>query len=452
MATRETSQTERQPFHLQGNYAPVDQEVTATDLPVRGVIPAEMSGRFFRNGPNPKSGTSGHWFLGDGMIHGVRLRQGRAEWYRNRWVQTRALLEPDAQLIGPDGTVDRTVGVSNTHVVGHAGKILALVESSFPCEMSPELDTVGVYDFGGRLDTAMTAHPKICPVTGEMHFFGYGFFEPYLTYHRASASGELVQSEVIEVSGPTMIHDFAITDRHVLFMDLPIVFDLELAMQGTMPYRWDDDYGARVGVMPRSTGERVSTNADVQWFEVDPCYVFHPMNAFVDEEGRVVMDSAHYERLWAGSSSDFDARSTLHRWTFDLGAGRVAEETLDDKPVEFPRIAEHLNGLPNQYGYGAGGLDGTAIVKYDLQAGTNESHDFGPAGIPAEPIFVAAEGAESEDHGWVMTFVYDKARDSSDLVLLDGRELTAEPVAVIELPQRVPFGFHGSWIDDASLG
>ena len=183
------------PFHLRGNYAPVTAEVTAFDLPVEGQLPVELSGRYLRNGPTPKSGRSPHWFAGDGMIHGIELRDGKAQWYRNRWVQTRALSEPGARRIGDDGSVDRTIGVNNTHVIGHAGKILALVESSFPYELTPELETVGVYDYDGRLDSAMTAHPKLCPVTGELHFFGYGFFEPYLTYHRVSAAGELVQSK-----------------------------------------------------------------------------------------------------------------------------------------------------------------------------------------------------------------------------------------------------------------
>ena len=215
-------------FHLQGNYAPVDTEITDTALSVTGSIPDSLSGLYLRNGPNPKSGTSPHWFAGAGMLHGVRLEGGRADWYRNRWVQTRQLNEPGQSMIGDDGSVDRTIGANNTHVIRHADKILALVESSFPYEVSPELESLGVWDFDGKLDSAMTAHPKICPITGEMHFFGYGFFEPYLTYHRVDATGQLVQSEAIDVPGPTMIHDFSITETQVIFMDLPVVFDLDL--------------------------------------------------------------------------------------------------------------------------------------------------------------------------------------------------------------------------------
>jgi carotenoid cleavage dioxygenase-like enzyme len=221
MATSESAP--ELPFHLQGNYAPVEQEVTAFDLPVEGAVPPEIRGLFVRNGPNPKSGTSPHWFLGDGMLHGVRLEGGAARWYRNRWVRTK-VLDEDRSFIEEDGSIDRSVALANTHVIGHAGRILALVETSFPTEVSGELETLGIHDYEGRLTTAMTAHPKRCPETGELLFFGYSFAAPFLTYHRVDAAGRLVQSEDIEVPGPTMIHDFAITRRHAIFMDLPVVF------------------------------------------------------------------------------------------------------------------------------------------------------------------------------------------------------------------------------------
>jgi carotenoid cleavage dioxygenase len=155
------------PFHLQGNYAPVREELTEFDLRVEGAIPPGLRGLYVRNGPNPRSGTSPHWFFGDGMVHGVRIENGKAAWYRNRWVRTRPFEDENAELIGPDGTVDHNVAVANTNIIGHAGRIFALVESSFPTELTGELDTLGICDFEGRLDTAMTAHPKLCPVTGE---------------------------------------------------------------------------------------------------------------------------------------------------------------------------------------------------------------------------------------------------------------------------------------------
>ena len=434
------------PFHLRGNFAPVDREVTATDLPVEGAIPPELRGLYLRNGPNPRSGTSAHWFLGDGMIHGIRIEDGKAAWYRNHWVRTRAL-EEGATFLTEDGTIDRTIALANTNVVCHAGRILAQVENAFPTVMTRELDTIGSYDFDGRLDTAMTAHPKCCPSTGEMHFFGYSFFEPYLVYHRADAAGCLNHREEIPVAGPTMIHDFNLTERHVVFMDLPIVFDLEWALAGgRFPYHWSDDYGARLGVMPR--GGRAD---QLRWFDVAPCYVFHPLNAY-DDGNRIVIDVARYPRLWDGDSTTFEA-AQLHRWTIDLAAGRVAEEPLDDRHVEFPRVDDRVVGKPHRVGWAVEnladfGARAMQLVKYDLATGRSEAHRFGPGRMPSEAVFVPAGPGAGEDEGWLVHFVYDHARNGSDFVILDAGDLAKKPVATVRLPQRVPFGFHGNWIPD----
>jgi carotenoid cleavage dioxygenase-like enzyme len=432
------------PFHLRGNYAPVEKEVTAHDLPVEGAIPPELQGLFVRNGPNPRTPTN-HWFSGEGMLHGVRLEAGRASWYRNRWVRTR-VFEEGAIVVADDGTVDRTVGLANTHVIRHAGRTLALVESSFPTEVTAELDTVGTWDFDGRLSTAMTAHPKECPVTGELHFFGYGFAPPFLTYHRADSSGRLIQSEVIEVPGPTMIHDFAITERSVIFMDLPIVFSLDRVTEARFPYAWSDDYGARLGVMPRGGG------ADqVRWMEIDPCYVFHPLNAH-EVDGRIVLDVARYPELWREASERFQS-AYLHRFTIDPAEGSVSEEALDDLAIEFPRVDDRRTGRAARHGYAVASRSERGVeesmqllVRYDLVSGSRAIHDFGAGAAASEAVFAAAGPGEAD--GWLLAYVYDAARDGSDLVILDADRIEAEPVARVALPQRVPFGFHGSWLAD----
>jgi carotenoid cleavage dioxygenase len=379
------------------------------------------------------------------MIHGVRLENGKAKWYRNRWVKTRSLLEGKS-FVDQNGNVDLTVGTANTNIVGHAGRIFALVESSFPTELTGELETVGTCDFRGRLKTAMTAHPKCCPLTGELHFFGYSFLYPFLTYHRLDAGGNLVQSEVIEVKGPSMFHDFAITERHVIFMDLPIVLNLEKVMSRGMPYEWNDDYGARVGVMPRG-----GNNADVRWFEIEPCYVFHPFNAF-ESGGKIVVDVARYPQLWRAGSDTF-APAFAHRWTIDPAAGRVAEQPLDDRAVEFPRIDDRRGGVSHRYGYAVTNHAGVSekgqqLIKYDLERGNAEVHTFSSGQAPGEAVFVPASGGASEDEGFLMTFVYDENRNGSDMVILDAHEFAKPPIATIRLPQRVPFGFHGNWIAD----
>ena len=194
------------PFFRTGSYAPVSDELTAFDLHVDGAIPPELNGWYLRNGPNPRQDTD-HWFTGDGMIHGVRLENGRAAWYRNRWVRTESFDQP-APMYNPDGSRNLHRSVANTHVIRHAGKTLALVEAALPYEITNELDTVGAYDFGGKLADSMTAHPKICPTTGELHFFGYGSLtDPHVTYHRADASGQLTINRGVEVKALTMMHD-----------------------------------------------------------------------------------------------------------------------------------------------------------------------------------------------------------------------------------------------------
>ena len=435
------------PFHLVGNFAPVYDELTEFDLEVTGAIPPELRGRFFRNGSNPQTGSSPHWFLGNGMIHGVELRDGKATWYRNRYVRTTLFESPDAPRILPNGTIDRSTSLANTHVVGHAGKILALEEGSFPWIVSPELETLGVHDFSGKLTTAMTAHPRICAETGELLFFGYGVVPPYLVYHRVAADGTLVQSEEIEVKGPTMMHDWNVTRNYVVFMDLPMIFDLELLAKGGLPIRWSDDYGARLGVMPRN-----GSNDDVVWYEIDPCYVFHPMNAYEDGD-KIVLDVSRFPKLAFGPDDEDGEPAVLHRWIIDRAAGKVIDQPIDDRPADFPRVADAAMGLRHRYGYmlaTGGDMDafGQEVFKYDLKAGTSSTYRFGPGFAAGEPVFAAARRQRAEDEGWILTYVHDAARDKSDLVIIDATELEKGPIARVHIPRRVPHGFHGSWIPD----
>jgi carotenoid cleavage dioxygenase-like enzyme len=442
------------PLHLRGNGRPVQEERTLTDLAVTGRIPAELDGRYVRNGANPLTGTSMHAFFGDGMVHGVRVRDGRVEWYRNRYVRTPFVADPDLDILDPAVLMDKASSKANTHVVGHAGRLLTLEEGHFPYVLDGELATVGPTDFDGALTGAFTAHPKLCPVTGELLAFGYGQFEPYLRYLRVSPDGRLVQSEDITVGGPTMMHDFNITRNHVVFMDLPAVFDLEAALRGEMPFHWDDAYPARLGVMPRT-----GTDADVVWHDIDPCYVFHPMNAYEDGD-TIVLDVARLSHIWRESMNDFPSPE-LWRWTIDRVSGRVREEQVDDRAAEFPRVADSVVGLPHRYGYMAAvpdadaftnpaGIDG-AILKYDRVTGARSELSLGRGRMPGEAVFVPAEGGTDEDDGYLLTFVYDADTDASQFVVLDAKTMDDTPIGSVDLP-RIPFGFHGSWVPSTVVG
>jgi carotenoid cleavage dioxygenase-like enzyme len=442
------------PVFRTGNYAPVHDELTAFDLQVEGSIPADLNGWYLRNGPNPRAG-AGHWCVGDGMVHGIRLENGRAAWYRNRWVRTESFEHP-VPVYNDDGSRNLHSSIANTHVVRHAGKTLALMEFSLPYEITNDLKTLGAYDFGGMLTDSMTAHPKICPTTGEMHFFGSGnIFEPHVSYHRADANGQLTVSRPIDVPALTLMHDFALTADHVVFMDLPLLFNLGVAMkrqfERDLPYRWDDQHRARLGVLRRD-----DPHGPVRWFDIDPCFVFHIANSYDLMSARgnsIVLEVVRYPEMWR-DSSEFGVDAALWRWTINLDTGAVEESQVDDRGVEFPRIDDRLAGTAARYSVAVGH---GALVRYDLQRDTATEHRFGIGGSPRESrvasapdeaVFAPAAGKSDELAGWYLTYVYDPSTENSDLVIIDASDFEGDPIARIRLPRRVPHGFHGNWIPD----
>lgn len=436
------------PWWLRRDYAPVE-ESEAFDLEVIGALPPTLSGLYLRNGPNPVSGVSDHWFLGDGMVHGVLLAKGKAPWYRARYVKTESF-GVTSGTGGPPGLKDHQ---ANTSVLAFRDRLLCLEEVGLPYEVSREdLSTLGPYDFAGELKTPMTAHPKIDPVTGELVFFGYGVLEAALTYHRVDPSGALVQSEKIPLPKAVMMHDFQITPTHVVFMDLPIVFDIDLAIGGEgFPYRWAPQNGARIGVMPRT-----GTAADVRWVEIEPCFVFHTWNAFHDAKSPDVihLDAVRYPTMWSKGASDFSTDGRPHRFSIDAAAGSVTLTQLDDRFVEFPRINGKQQGAEYRYGYGVAS-SGPAVpgevtaadqvVKYDRVEGTRQVHSLVTGQEVDEALFVPDPQGHGEDEGWLLAYVFDRADNRSQLFVLDATDVTGPPVARVKLPHRVPHGFHGAF-------
>jgi carotenoid cleavage dioxygenase len=196
---------------------------------------------------------------------------------------------------------------------------------------------------------------------------------------------------------------------------------------------------------------RGGRGADVRWLEIEPCYVFHPFNAF-EQGGRIVLDVARYPLLWRGAPEGFEP-AYLHRFTLDPAAGKVSEQRLDDRAIEFPRVDERRLGLPTRWGYAAANHAGAGsaperLVKYELATGACRELELGPGVAPSELVFVPAGAGAGEDEGWLVGFAYDRARDASDFVVLDAARFAGPPVARVRLPARVPFGFHGNWIPD----
>jgi carotenoid cleavage dioxygenase len=476
--------------YLEGNFGPVQQEVTVTELPVSGAIPDHLDGRYLRNGPNPLGRADPltyHWFTGSGMVHGVRLRDGRAEWYRNRWVRSAEVSRALGEQPRPGPVHAGFDFPANTHVIGQAGRNFAIVEGGGrPYELTDELETVGPCDFDGTLPGGYTAHPKRDPRTGELHamsyFFGWG---NKVQYSVLGADGRIRRTVDIPVGGSPMMHDFSLTEQHVVIYDLPVTFDLQAAAQVApalvarpvgwvmgqfigrrripprvaaallrlggstfFPYSWNPDYPARVGVMRRE-----GDGSDVRWFDVEPCYVYHPLNAY-DEGDTIVADVVRHPKMFATDrQGPNEGAPTLDRWTIDLAAGKVVEERLDDRGQEFPRVDERVVASRHRYGYTVGfdtNPDGNtdfaanAVLKHDLVSGRTDVRTFERGSGTGEVVFVPARPDAAEDEGVLMGFLYNPSTDRSDLVLLDAA--TLETVATVGLPVRVPYGFHGSWI------
>lgn len=444
------------PF-LQGGFAPVSDEVTLDDLPVTGRLPAGLAGVYRRNGPNaafkPISYT--YPFDGDGMIHALSIKDGKAA-YRNRFVQTaelqverqagRALwggidkpAMPDPALLPPGMAPRPNKNWANINVVRHGGRLLALYEAGMPYELTDDLATKGIHDFGGKLRGAMTAHPFLDPVSGEMIFYRYRpDAPPYLTVFVADKAGAIVAERHVDTGVPYMIHDVAVTARKIVFVLAPVVFDLEGRRQGKPFLAWRPELGTRIAIL-----DRADLQGPVTWLDAEPFFVFHFLNAY-DERDAIVIDHVRHADF-AGALRDKPPQ--MARMTI---AGRSIEHTMTASPaIEFPRHDDRLRGRKNRYGYAAVIARGqnSAVLRFDRESGSVAAHDFGPGKEVGEPIFVpaAAHGAETE--GWVMVYVYDRASDRSDLALIDARDFTSAPVATVHLPRRVPHGLHGNWME-----
>jgi carotenoid cleavage dioxygenase len=297
----------------------------------------------------------------------------------------------------------------------------------------------------------MTAHPKIDPVTGELIAFSYLSPEPpFLHYIRISADGVVQQIEGIDIPNMVMMHDFNVTQNYAIFMDLPVCFDLGALASG-MPFKFDRDAGARLGVLPRN-----GTNADIRWFEIDPCFVFHPVNAH-EVGNTIVLHVSRQPEAFSSSNDDYAEVGRLWRWTIDLDLGTVTEQLIDDRPGDFGRVNDRFVGLDAQYGYlmamaGEGNSEepvyGSALWKYDLRSGACVEHQLGDGVRGAEPVFAEAVEGGAEDEGWVVSLVHDTTSDESRLLIIDAQDFSAPPVATIHLPRRVPYGAHGTWVAD----
>ena len=441
---------------LIGVHKPMRSELTLEGLAVTGSIPAGLNGRYLKMGANPVNPDPAghHWFLGDGMVHGIAIRDGKVLWYRNRWIGSRLAAAALGQAAAPGPRRGRNDTV-NTNVVEIGGRVFALVEAgSFPVELSETLEEQRYNPFDGTLDGSFTGHPHRDPLTGEHHAIAYDArIWDAVRHIVVSSAGEVVRDVPVTVKHGPCIHDCAFTARFAVVLDLPVTFSMRAVLGGHLfPFRWNPAHPARVGLLPRH-GDADS----IIWCDVQPCFVFHVANAFDGEDGQVVLDVIAYDTMFASGASGLDALGRLERWTVDPLARWVRRSVIDATPQEFPRIDERRFGQSHRYVYtvavppdGNTQLAGaTRLYKHDLGTGVRLVHDFGDNHVPGEFVFVPAAPDAGEDEGWLVGLVINTADETTDFVILDAQSFEAQPGATVRLPHRIPPGFHGNWFPAA---
>ncbi|KAM1607878.1 hypothetical protein ACFXTH_028594 [Malus domestica] len=489
-----------QPHHdLAGNFAPVaDETPPTTNLPVIGHLPECLNGEFVRVGPNPKfAPVAGyHWFDGDGMVHGMRIKDGKAT-YVSRYVRTSRLKQEEyfggskfmkiGDLKGFLGLFMKSLqmlreklkildmsygfGTGNTALTYHHGKLLALHEADKPYVLKVledgDLQTVGLLDYDKRLTHSFTAHPKVDPFTGEMFTFGYSWTPPYVTYRVISKDGFMHDPIPITIPDPVMMHDFAITENYAIFMDLPLIFKpKEMVKEQKLIFTFDQTKKARFGLLPRYAKDELL----IRWFELPNCFIFHNANAW-EEEDEVVLITCRFENfdleMFKEKLENF--RNELYEMRFNLKTGLASQKKLSEAAVDFPRVNESYTGRKQRYVYGTL-LDSifkvTGVAKFDLHAepevgktqievGGNVQglYDLGPGRFGSEAIFVPrTPGVTSEeDDGYLMLFVHDENTGKSAIHVVDAKTMSPDPVAVVELPHRVPYGLHAIFVTEEQL-
>lgn len=462
--------------YLEGVWAPVREEVVADELEVIGEVPKDLNGVYLRNGPNPKYQPRGryHVFDGDGMLHGMEFRNGKAI-YRNRWVRTEGLGMEEAQgkaiwpglIDRPDRSLETAWGSdhflkdnSNTDVVIHNRQAISTFYqcgegySQDPRTLAP----TGNLDLQGLGIRSLSAHSMVDENTGELLWFDYSTQRPFMSYGVISPNGELRHHVPIELPGARLPHTLAFTEHHTILMDLPLFWDPQLMEKDIHKVTFFPELPSRFGIIPR-----YGAGDTVRWFEAEPCYIYHISNAW--QEGDEIIldgcrmgtpeppaipasaDATELSRLLAWGK--LDAR--LYRWRFNLATGETREEWRDDRFTEFPMVNASLAGRATKYAYHMivsqtnPTLQFTGLAKYELASGAAEVHDLEPGWYGSETPFAPRDGSTGEDDGYLVTYVTNAADRSSEVQIFDAQQVSAGPVGRVKLPVTVPPGFHSCW-------
>lgn len=441
---------------LEGNYAPWRSEDEYDNLEVIGDMPRDLKGTLIRNGANPQFDPIGfyHWFEGDGMLHAIHIADGKAQ-YRNRWVRTERfkleaaagkLLFNAALSADPDPALAYvSQNTANTNIISVNQRLLALNEGASPVEIDLQtLNTIGDYTFDEKIKTRFTAHPRYDHRTKELLAYSYINEDGSLRYYRINQDDQVVAENKINWPYQAMMHDFVNTENYVIFPIFPTTMSFERMMKGESIFMWEGDQFDTYFIVTDRDGNEVTR------LKTDPCFVYHFGNAYEDGDS-IIIDAVRgkvcplFPDRHGHIGTVEDAQAHLVRWTLDLKQQTVSCDSLDKLTIEFPRFDERFNGYPYRHLYAAGSdsVLYDRLVHYDLKSNQKFEHCFDNAN-PCEPVFVAR--SEKEGDGYLLTVVYRNDEDRSDVLILDAQDITADPMAIIKIPHRIPFGFHGNFV------
>jgi carotenoid cleavage dioxygenase-like enzyme len=480
---KSTIQSAENPY-LKGAWRPTHNEWNAVfangDAEVVGTIPDDIDGVYVRTGENQINEPIGryHPFDGDGLIHSIAFRDGRAS-YRSRFVRTKGfqaeqeagrslwagLMEPPHKSLRPGwGAQEWLKDSSSTDVVVHAGKILS---TFYQCGEGYRLDPFTMEQFGTEgwvpLD-GISAHCKTDEATGELLFFNYSKHAPYMHYGVVGADNRLKHYVPIPLPGPRLPHDMAFTANYSILNDMPLYWVPELLEKGVHAVQFYPDKKTRFAIIPR-----FGQPEDIRWFEAEPTYTLHWLNAW-EEGDEIVLDGYFQEEPMPKSYPDAPKglermmayldqqllKPKLHRWRFNLKTGATVEERLDDRILEFGTINQKFAGRKYRYAYSAipepGWFLFRGLVKHDLETGTSQSVEFGEGRFGSEAPFAPRIGAVDEDDGYIVSFIADVNSDTSECWLIDAKNFAAGPVCRIILPERICSGTHSTWASGTDIG